>query len=537
MKLKYTGIAFIFAAMLVAGCKDSAEEFQNPYEGGKDPLGIVVNKQQIPVPASGVAGTEVTIQVTGTKVYNDAKRLKFLFNGEEAEIVSVDPTDKTIKVKVPGRASTGTTAFVVDGQLVFGPIFTVLGKINKDFTYKVVNGTDNLITRAIKVQNGNVLLLGDFTNFDNKGIVRRINRIVRTFPDGTWDRSLLSSTGATGTLYDMAVVNNFWFIGGRFGGYAQRDGISNITKLTNAGQIDTAQVKTYENKTKYVSTFNGGTNGTIMHVYPSGSKMIVTGDFTYYLTRIYDQPSHLYKDSTIIDSTDVRQLARLNADGSLDKSWRFDENAPGYRGRLGRSLPGANGPTNTLMHSDGKILVYGQFSTFDNASVGSIVRLNADGGIDPTFNAGGAGADEFIAYMSYNAVLNKYIAVGRFKKFNSTASLNMVMLNYDGSVDESFKPKVFEGGLPIYVKLFDDGLILVNGSFKLYDGASRTGFLVTDRTGALAEGYNTIGNLRGAINDVLETTSEDGKRAWLIVGQFFNFDNQITNNMVRVTVE
>jgi len=536
MKLKYTGLLMICAAMLFAGCKDSTEEFQNPYEGGKESLGIKVNKLQLPTPAAGNAGTEVTIVASGLLAHKD--NLKFLFNGENADIIAFDPNDKFIKVKVPGRASTGSTAFVVDGQLVFGPIFTVLGKINKDFTYKVVNGTNNYITRAMFVQSGNVLMLGEFTDFDNKGLVRKINRIVRTFPDGSYDRSLLSSTGATGTLYDMAVVNNFWFIGGRFSGYAQRDGISNITKLTNAGLIDTVSVKTYENKTKYVSTFNGGTNGTITHVYPAAnSKVIITGDFTYYLSRIYDQPSHLYKDSTVIDSIDVRQLARLNVNGSLDKSWRFDETAPGYKGQLGKSLPGANGPSNTLMHSDGKILVYGQFSTFDNASVGNIVRLNADGTIDPSFNNGGAGSDEYINFVSYNAVLNKYLAVGRFKKFNSTASLYMVMLNYDGSVDESFKPKAFEGGLPTYVKLFDDGLVLVNGSFKLYDGASRTGFLVTTITGELAEGYNTIGNLRGSILDVLETTSADGKRAWLIVGGFYNFDNQIINNMVRVTVE
>src|SRR5215217_5092403 len=534
MKLKYTGLLLICAATLMSSCQKESEVFSDPYAGGKDPLGIIVNKQQVPVPAAGEAGTEVTITVKGAKKYKDDGSLKFLFNGEEGEITSV--TEDVIKVKVPGRASSGITSFMVGGQLVFGPDFTVLGKINKDFTYKVVNGTNNYIVRALTVQNGNNLFLGEFTNFDNKGIVREIRRIVRTLPDGTYDRTLLSGSGSNGTLRDLAVVNNFWYIGGTFSGYAQRDGISNITRLTNAGQIDTVQTATYENRTKFVSRFNGGTNGEIMHVYPSGNRVIVTGNFTYYVSRIYDQPSRLYKDSTIIDSTDVRQLARLNVDGSLDKTWRFDPNAPGYKGKLGRSLPGANGPGTTLMHSDGKILFYGQFSTFDNVNAGNIVRLKADGTIDETSNAG-TGSDEFIQYVSYNATLNKYLAVGRFKSFNQTPSLYMVMLNYDGSVDQSFKPKAFEGGLPLFCKLFDDGLALINGNFKKYDNVARNGFFVTDQTGELKEGYNTIGNLSGQVFDILETTSADGKRAWLLVGSFYNFDNQPTNNMVRVTVE
>lgn len=533
MKFRYTGLLVILFATLIGGCKESTEDFQDPYAGGIPALGIKVNQQQIPVPGGGLAGTVVTIAATGLMPHKDG--LQFLFNGEKAEIVEV--TETGIKAKVPARASSGITSFVVGGQVVFGPDFTVFGKINKDFTYKVVNGTNGIVTRALEVASGNILLLGDFENFDNKGLVKPIRRIVRTLPDGTYDRSLLSGGGANGILNDMAIVNSFWFIAGRFSGYAQRDGISNITKLTPQGQIDTVFVTTYENKTKYVSTFNGGTNGSILNVYPSNGKLIIAGDFTYYLSRRYDQPSYQYKDSVVIDTVDVRGLAKLNVDGSLDKTWRFDPNAPGYRGQLGKSLPGANGPSKTIMHPDGKILVYGLFTKFDDAAVGNIIRLNADGTIDQSFNTGRAGADDGITSVSYNAALNKYLLVGRFKKFNGETTPYMTMLNYDGSVDKSFVTKTFEGDLPLYCKLLNDGLGIVSGYFKSYDGAARNGFLVTDLKGDLATGYNTIGNLSGQLTDVLETKSADGKRALLLVGSFYLFDNQITNNIVRVTVE
>ena len=535
MKFRYTGLLVILLAALIGGCKGTEDEvFNDPYEGGKAGLGIIVNQQQVPAPAEGEAGVEVRIKASGLEQHKAT--LKFLFNGENAVIKTVDA--EGITAVVPNRASSGVTSFVVGGQVVFGPDFTVLGKVKKDFTYKVVNGTDGAIYRAIGVASGNVLFLGDFTNFDNKGLVKRINKIARTFPDGTYDRSLGSGTGANGPLFDMAIVNSNWYIVGSFGGYAQRDGLSNITKLSSQGQIDTVAVDTYEHKTKYVSRFNGGTNGTITNVYPSNGQLIISGDFSYYLSRRYDQPTYQYKDSVVIDTVDVRQLAKLNVDGSLDRTWRFDANAPGYRpGELGRSLPAANGPIKTIMHSDGTILVYGLFTKFDDATFGNIVRLNADGSIDQSFNPGKQGADDGIATVSYNAVLNRYLAVGRFKKFNGETAPYMVLLNYDGSVDKTFTAKTFEGDIPVFCKLLNDGLGVISGQFKTYDGAARNGFLITDLKGDLAVGYNTIGNLQGQLYDVYETKSTDDKRALLLVGRFFLFDNQITNNMVRVTLE
>lgn len=536
MKFRYTGLLIILFAALVSGCKSTdKEDFTDPYEGGKPGLGIVVNKQQVPVPAGGGAGTLVTIKATGLEKHWNDKTLKFLFNGENAEIKTVNAEGLT--AVVPGRASSGVTSFIVGGQVVFGPDFTVFGKVNRDFTYKVVNGTDNIIRKVVQVASGNVVLLGNFENFDNKGLVKKINRIVRTFPDGTYDRSLLSGSGSNGELFDMAIMNSFWYVAGRFSGYAQRDGISNIAKLSSQGQIDTMFVDTYEHKTKYVSRFNGGTDGVITNVYPANGKLVISGEFSYYLSRRYDQPSYQYKDSVVIDTVDVRGLARLNIDGSLDKTWRFDENAPGYKGQLGRSKIGANGPIRTVMHTDGKILVHGQFTKFDDATVGNIIRLNADGTIDPTFNAGGAGADDNIVSVSFNETLQKYLCVGRFKKFNGESSPYMVLLNYNGTVDKSFVPKTFEGDLPLYCKLLNDGLTVVSGYFKSYDGAARNGFLMTNIKGELADGYNTIGNLGGQLTDVFETTSADGKRALLLVGSFYLFDNQLTNNMVRVTIE
>lgn len=539
MKYRYTSLIVVFVALLIGGCKEEDKDFKNPYEGGKEALGIVTNAQQVPVPDVGGAGTEVTIAATGLeKLYKDSL-LKFQFNGEPAQIKSVNAAG--IVVIVPLRASSGVTAFVVKDQLVFGPQFTVTGKVKIDPTWKSTIGTNNVVYKGIRLPDNNIMILGDFTNYDNKGIVKPIRRIARLLPDGTWDRTLQSGEGANGPLYDMAFLNGKYYIAGAFGGYAQRNGgISNITQINSTGVIDTVSRETYLKKGITVSPFNGGVDREITNLYSFGGKLIATGNFNYYLSRRYDQPSYTYKDSVVIDSVDVRQLVRFNADGTLDKTWRFLPDAPGYKGIPGKSLPGGTGALMSLMHSDGKILCYGAFPKFDDATVGRIIRLNPDGTIDQTFNPGGAGADNVITSVSYNATTNKYVAVGIFRTFNGKPAINMVQLNYDGSVDESFVAKVFTGGQPVYVKQLNDGLSIIGGDFKNYDGVSKTGFLIVDKTGALAAGYNTIGNVLGSyqkIYDVLESTSTDGKRALILMGAFYMFDNKPYNNILRVTLD
>ncbi|WP_448633795.1 hypothetical protein [Pedobacter panaciterrae] len=79
--------------------------------------------------------------------------------------------------------------------------------------------------------------------------------------------------------------------------------------------------------------------------------------------------------------------------------------------------------------------------------------------------------------------------------------------------------------------------MLNRGYFKTYDGVNRQGFLITTDKGEIAEGYNNVGNLLGRINNVFETKSADNKRALLIGGSFFVFDNIETNNIIRVTLE
>lgn len=544
MKLKYTGLLIVAAGLLFGSCKKQTTVFDNPYAGGKAALGIVTDPQQIPVPETGAPGTEVTITATGLMPYKDqllsGTGANFLFNGNKAVVKEV--TDKGIKVVVPTQASTGVTAFVVGTQLVFGPNFTVQGKVNVDPTWvTAATGANSFVNRAFVVPaSNNLIILGGFTDYDNKGLIKRVSRIARiSAVDGSWDRSFLSGYGANAALNAMALVGPYYYIAGDITGYAQQANISRITRISTSGVIDTVPVITYKLAIKFVPAFNGGvTGGNIDRVYAVGAdRMIVTGTFNYYVSRRYDQNTYDYKDSTVIDSIDVRQLAKLKDDGTLDKSWRFDANAAGYKNQLGRSKTGPNGSIKTIMHTDGKIVAWGSFTKFDETDKGRLVRLNADGGIDNSFNIG-TGANANILSLSYNAALNKYLLCGIFTKFNGADTpFGMVMLNYDGSVDASFVPKTFDGGVPTYVKLLDDGLAVVAGAFRTYNGVARNSFMFLNASGNLADGYNNTGNFNGTVVDILETRSADNKRALLVMGSFSIFDSKPRNNIIRITIE
>ncbi len=529
--------AVLLLAILATGCTKTDELFDEPYGPGKEPLGIEIDRFRPPVPASGVPGTTVSVFGSGFLEHRD--KIVFRFNGEEADIVEV--TDNEIKVIVPDYASTGTTSVSIDDIVVFGPQFNVTGFVRLDPTFVPVQGANNTIMQFMPLADGKAIMVGHFTNYDNKGIIRPINRIVRTFPDGSYDASLRTGAAANGGLNTVTQIGDKLFIGGGFGGYDQRtENISNLTMLNLNGTIDTMGVQTWrrpdqEDTTKYFATFNGGFNSSVDRLYPQGDKLLATGNFRYYVSRQYDKANRLeMRDTVILDSTEIRQLARLNLDGSLDKTYRFDPSGT-------TAKAGANGDIRTFLHTEGelagKLLVFGSFTRFDEQAANYIVRLNADGTLDDTFNPGGTGPDYNVTAVSYNTTTGKYTVLGSFRQYNGQTSRHMVQLNADGTHYAGFTPQAFEGGEPRFARQLDDGLIVVSGDFRTYGGVARHGFMIVGDNGQLAPGYNATGQFRGHLNDIVETRSADNRRALLLMGNFDRFNGEPVSNLTRITLE
>ena len=149
---------------------------------------------------------------------------------------------------------------------------------------------------------------------------------------------------------------------------------------------------------------------------------------------------------------------RLNADGSLDTSFN-----PGS---------GANSVvTSIALQPDNKIIIGGEFTSYNGTARNYIARLNADGSLDTSFNPG-SGANSTV----YSVALqpdNKIIIGGEFTSYNGTARNRLARLNADGSLDTSFNPGSGASNTVYSIALQPDNKIIIGGYFTSYNGTDR----------------------------------------------------------------
>lgn len=161
------------------------------------------------------------------------------------------------------------------------------------------------------------------------------------------------------------------------------------------------------------------------------------------------------------------QLARLNADGTVDNT--FNAGGQGFDSEV-RAL--AEQP-------DGSILVGGRYTTYNGQNVpGGILRLDASGYFDSSFNGGQSGFSFSSGYNVRAIALqpdNKVVVGGYFQSYNGTASPGGVLrLNSTGSRDNAFNSGGAGTGSQ-YVNalaLQADGKIVMGGEFTQYNGTS-----------------------------------------------------------------
>ncbi len=234
-------------------------------------------------------------------------------------------------------------AIQADGKILIGGQFTDYYGISRnniarlnangtlDTTFNPGSGTNgNGDVNNIAIQADGKIIIGGYFSIYN-GISR--NSIARLNADGSLDTSFNSNFGDYASVHDIAIQGDGkTLIGGSFSTY---NGVSrnNIARLNANGTLDT--------------TFNPG-SGANMEVYDikiqGDGKILIGGYFTIY------------------NGVSRNRIARLNADGNLDTTFN-----PGS---------GTNdGVEDTLIQSDGKILIGGYFTTYDGVSTNGIARL------------------------------------------------------------------------------------------------------------------------------------------------------------------
>lgn len=120
-----------------------------------------------------------------------------------------------------------------------------------------------------------------------------------------------------------------------------------------------------------------------------------------------------------------RNLARLTAAGTLDTG--FD------------SSNGANGIVNAgAVQADGKLLIAGNFTSYNGPSCPRIARINTVTSIDSSFNpSSGANGEVFSLKMLEDG---RIILTGSFTAFNNQPCNGTMRLMPDGSPDPTIAP-------------------------------------------------------------------------------------------------
>jgi len=126
--------------------------------------------------------------------------------------------------------------------------------------------------------------------------------------------------------------------------------------------------------------------------------------------------------------------------------------------------------------ADGKILVGGVFTTVNGVSKSNLVRLNADGSLDSTFNCG--------AGSTVNDILlqpdGKVIVVGQFNSFEGAPRTSVARLFSNGTLDSSFNLTGLADGSILSAAIDADGKLLLGGSFSNFASQPCPGIVRAD---------------------------------------------------------
>jgi uncharacterized delta-60 repeat protein len=239
------------------------------------------------------------------------------------------------------------------------------------------------------------------------------------------------------------------------------------------------------------TSFNAGSgvDGTIYAIAVQPDGKIVVGGFFY-----------------TVEGLPRNHIARLHADGSGDSS--FD---PGT---------GANSSVSSVvLEANGKMLIGGNFTSFNGVSRTGIARLNVDGSLDIGFNPGAS------LYGISSMVLQsdgKVLIGGSFQTLNGISRLNA-----DGTFDSSFDPGTGANGWVSSVARQPDGKVLIGGSFTAINGISRTNIARLNADGSL----DTLFNPGTGANDIVVSVvvQSDGK---VLMGGWFTNVNGISRNRI-----
>jgi uncharacterized delta-60 repeat protein len=347
--------------------------------------------------------------------------------------------------------------------------------------FDIQNGFNNTILKLLKQPDGKVVVGGFFTEF--QGTTR--NRILRLNTDGSYDTSFDIGTGFNNAVSAFNIQSDGKLImGGSFTSY-KGTSINRIIRLESNGTYD--------------STFNVGTgfNAAPETIeFQSDGKVIIGGIFTTY------------------QGTTRNRIVRLLTNGTFDTTFNI---STGFNSAVRTSL----------IQSDGKVIVGGQFTQYQGSTSNRIIRLNTDGSNDVTFDIG-EGFDNEVRIIRKDSK-GRLILGGDFNRYYVLNILRAVQLDTDGSIDTSFNIGTGFNSIVYTSVLQSDGKVIVGGQFTLYQGTTRNRIARLNTDASIDTTFNGVdAGFNGAPLGT-SVIQSDGK---IVLGGGFTSYNGVTRNRI-----
>ncbi|RKX33899.1 MAG: hypothetical protein DRP71_08860 [Verrucomicrobia bacterium] len=194
-------------------------------------------------------------------------------------------------------------------------------------------------------------------------------------------------------------------------------------------------------------------------------------------------------------------IVRLNADGTIDDTF-----AIGF---------GFNAEVQTLVaQSDGKMIAVGKFSFFNQTPTSGIARLNADGTLDQSFDPGtgfGYPAASFTRFVYSSALLNddRILLAGNFISYNGAAQTGFAALSSSGQLDPAFDSELRTPGEVHALLQLNDGRTFIGGDFNRVDNEIRGGVALLKADGTVDTTFNPSEDFDGVVKSLARHA--DGK--------------------------
>jgi uncharacterized delta-60 repeat protein len=203
------------------------------------------------------------------------------------------------------------------------------------------------------------------------------------------------------------------------------------------------------------NSYNGTPRNRIVRVHPFGS--IDSG----FVSPITDPTADVLaitiqtNGQILVGLEGQTNLMRLNADGQIDATFNI-----------------GTGPDGTVhaieLQPDGRILIGGEFTHFNGTSRSRVARLNSNGTLDNTFDPG-AGANYHVLCVALQPD-GRILIGGQFSQYRTVGRNYIARLTDTGALDLTFDPGQGASQNVQTIALQPDGKPVIGGFFDAYDG-------------------------------------------------------------------